>query len=302
MAYPEIAIIVVSHNSQDHIVQLLESIPKAAGRLQYRTVIIDNASSDQTRSLLEARLDCQLLESENVGYAAAINRGIRASPGADIVIVLNPDMILFEDSLAILTSALLQQDGRTGIVVPRVLDTSRSLQFSLRREPTLLRAAGLNWTRLPIFSEYVNQPAEYLRVHEVDWALGAAMAIRTEVLKTVGDWDESFFLYSEETDFCLRARDIGFRTLYIPSAVVMHEGGGSGRSSTTHIMQIVNRVRLYRKRHRLPASVIYYLLTIISELTWWARGHSQSRDALAALFRPSRRPQQLNASDSLLPK
>jgi len=100
----------------------------------------------------------------------------------------------------------------------------------------------------------------------------------------------------------LRARDLGLLTRYEPRSVVVHTGGGSGRNDMTHAMQIVNRVRLYRRRNGVLASWCYFWLAIASEMTWVARGHPQSRFAIAALLRPSLRPAELGCSDRLLPR
>ena len=173
--------------------------------------------------------------------------------------------------------------------------------MSLRREPTLLRALGLTATRLPALSEYVAQQEDYQRPTTVDWALGAVLLMSRACYDAVGGWDDSYFLYSEETDFCLRARDLGFTTRYEPAAVVVHIGGQSGQSDQTHSMQIVNRVRLYRRRHGLVAAWFYFFLTVASELSWLARGRAESRCAIRALLRPSLRPSELRCSDQLMP-
>ena len=80
------------------------------------------------------------------------------------------------------------------------------LEFSLRREPTLLRALGLTRTKLPALSEYVQEPEAYREPHVVDWALGAVLMMSRECFDALGGWDESFFLYSEETDLSLRGQ------------------------------------------------------------------------------------------------
>ena len=118
----------------------------------------------------------------------------------------------------------------------------------------------------------------------------------------LGGWDESFFLYSEETDFSLRARDAGFETWYEPTATAIHVGGQSGQSDATHAMQILNRVRLYARRRGRTKGYIYLALAALSELSWLIRGHSPSAYALKSLICPAIRPPQLRASDSLLPK
>jgi GT2 family glycosyltransferase len=193
-------------------------------------------------------------------------------------------------------------DPSVGVVAPLVLYPDGRRQDSLRREPTLPRAIGLNWTGIPLLSEYVTSDADYRVARDVDWALGAAVMVSRECFERVGPWDESFFLYSEETDFCLRARDAGWRTRFAPDAVVVHHGGGSGRSGTTHQMLILNRVRLYARRHSAPASWLYWAATVVSESTWVIRGHAESRDSIRALLRPGSRPSELGLGEKILPR
>jgi GT2 family glycosyltransferase len=123
-----------------------------------------------------------------------------------------------------------------------------------------------------------------------------------ECFDALKGWDESFFLYSEETDLSLRARDIGLLTRYEPGSVAVHIGGGSGRNDRTHAMQIVNRVRLFRRRNAVVASWCYFWLNVVSELSWLVRGHPQSRFSVLALLRPSVRPAELGCSDRRLPQ
>ncbi|MFX3745782.1 glycosyltransferase family 2 protein, partial [Streptococcus suis] len=80
------------------------------------------------------------------------------------------------------------------------------------------------------------------------WLVGAILLVSRECFDALDGLDESFFLYSEETDFSLRAKEAGWATVYTPRAGAVHVGGGSGESSTTHTMKILNRVRLYRRR------------------------------------------------------
>ncbi|MGH3068583.1 MAG: glycosyltransferase family 2 protein, partial [Streptosporangiaceae bacterium] len=215
-------------------------------------------------------------------------------------LVLNPDVRLSPHSVPPLLAALAEPG--TGIVVPQLRAPDGSLEPSLRRMPTLLRAAGLEKTGLAAVSERIAGPDEYTYPHVVDWAQGAVLLMSRACFDKLNGWDESFFLYSEETDFSLRARDLGLLTRYEPRSVATHIGGASGRNDNTHAMQIVNRVRLYRRRNGTLASWCYFWLTIASELTWVARGHPQSRFAISALLRPSLRPGELGCSDRRLPQ
>lgn len=294
----EVAIVIVTYNSAHVIDDLLDSLPPALDGMEADVVVVDNGSSDGTRELLEARGGCTVVHSDNVGYAAGINRGIAAARPARSVLVLNPDVRMDPGSVRPLLARL---GGRVGITCPRIRSDVGHLELSLRREPTLLRALGLARSGRPALSEYVQEPAAYEREGAVDWALGAVLALSRECLEAVGPWDESFFLYSEETDYCLRARERGLLTWYVPESSAVHLGGGSGRNDVTHSMQILNRVRLYARRNGTVRGYLYWALTLLSEASWVARGHRQSRASMRALLRPDQRPEQLGLR-RLLPR
>jgi GT2 family glycosyltransferase len=297
---PEVNVVIVTYNSMNVIGGLLDSLPSALDGLIYDVVVVDNGSADGTADFVADRGGCHVVRSANVGYAGGINQGVREAVPAEAILILNPDVRLGEKSVLPLLGALREPD--VGIVAPQVRSPAGALELSLRREPTLLRAVGLAGTGLAVLSEYVTRPADYASPRIVDWALGAALLISRKCYETLGGWDESYFLYSEETDLCLRARDKGLFTRYEPRSVIVHIGGQSGRDRRTHVMQIVNRVRLYRRRHGAAASWCYYWLTIGSELSWLARGHRQSWSSVAALLRPARRPRELRCCDQRMPR
>jgi GT2 family glycosyltransferase len=297
---PEVNVVIVTYNSMNVIGGLLDSLPLALDGLIYDVVVVDNGSADGTAEFVAARGGYRVVRSANVGYAGGINQGVREAVPAEAILILNPDVRLGEKSVPPLLAALREPD--VGIVAPQVRSPAGTLELSLRREPTLLRALGLAGTGLAVLSEYVTRPADYASPRVVDWALGAALLISRKCYETLGGWDESYFLYSEETDLCLRARDKGLFTRYEPRSVIVHIGGQSGRDWRTHVMQIVNRVRLYRRRHGAVASWCYYWLTIGSELSWLVRGHRQSWSSVVAMLRPSRRPRELRCCDQRMPR
>jgi len=295
---PDLTVVVVTHNSRHVIEPLLDSLPAALGDLGADVVVVDNASTDGTASLVEARSDCLVVRSANVGYAAGLNAGVRSGRRTDALLLLNPDVVLSPGSVPWLMKNLSLP--ATGIVAPRVEDANGLPQPSLRREPSVLRSLGLTRTALPAFSEYLSRPQEYETAQVVDWALGAALLVSRACYDDLDGLDESYFLYSEETDFCLRAKDRGWVTRYEPRATVMHVGGQSGQSGRTHAMRAVNRVRLYRRRHNAVASAAFLALAVAFELSWVARGGSW--EPVESLLGPSRRPEQLGCSQHLLPR
>ena len=296
---PDLVVVVVTYNSAHVVGDLLDSLPAALDGVAASIVVVDNGSSDGTADLVSARGDCHVVRSSNVGYSGGINRGIAEFPGALAILILNPDVVLHSKSVSPLLSAL--GEPGIGIVAPQVRSPQGGIELSLRREPTILRAAGLTRTRLPVFSEYVAERDAYDRPGTVDWAIGAVLAMSRHCYDQLGGWDESYFLYSEDTDISLRARDAGLLTRYVPTAMATHIGGQSGRDGTTHAMQIVIRVRLYRRRHGVVASWCYYAVTLANELSRIPRGHRESWPAVVALARPARRPACLRCSDRLVP-
>jgi N-acetylglucosaminyl-diphospho-decaprenol L-rhamnosyltransferase len=296
----DLAVVVVAYNSAHVMAGLLESLPAGLDGLRAQVIVVDNGSTDGGPDQLRDRIDCEVVESTNTGYSGGINRGVaRAEPGVPILI-LNPDVRLRPGSVPAMLSALAIPG--TGIVAPQVRGSDGELHLSLRRAPSIPRAMGLTKTRLPLFSEYIYEPEAYRESRLVDWALGAALLVGRDCHDALGGWDESFFLYSEETDFCLRAADLGFGTRYQPAAVVEHIGGQSGQSAATHTMQVINRVRLYRRRHGLLASWGYYLVSLLNETSRIPRsGRRRSLTAVRALMQPGRRPVELGCSDRLLP-
>jgi N-acetylglucosaminyl-diphospho-decaprenol L-rhamnosyltransferase len=296
----DLDVIIVTYNSAHVVGDLLDSLPAALAGLTADVIVVDNGSADGTVELLRNRDDCRIVRSNNVGYAGGINRGVSEATPANAILILNPDVRLQPGSVPPLLEAL--RDPRVGIVVPQMRGLDGTLQMSLRREPTVLRALGLTWTGIGTLSEYVMENSTYMRACVVDWAVGAALLMSRTCYDILNGWDESYFLYSEETDLSLRARDVGLVTCYEPRSVAIHIGGQSGRTDGTHAMQIVNRVRLYRRRNSAMKAWCYYSLTLASELTWVLRGNRSSRFAIKALLRPSARPAELRCGDHILPR
>src|SRR5207248_2613989 len=149
-----------------------------------------------------------------------INAALDAVPPTRGAFVLNPDIRLRPGCVRTLVDALAQP--RTGITVPRLYEANGEQAPSLRREPSVTRAlaaamiGGHRAGRIGTLGELVYDPARYEVPGVYDWATGAAMMISRECMDAIGPWDESFFLYSEETEYALRARDAGFLLRYVP--------------------------------------------------------------------------------------
>nr|WP_083986779.1 glycosyltransferase [Frankia sp. EI5c] len=284
--------VIVTFNSASVLAECLSALPAACGRVPVETLVVDNGSRDSTREVARAAGGVRVLSTGgNVGYAAAINHGTRAmSPTVRAVLVLNPDIRLRSGAVPAMLR-MLDEPG-TGVVAPRLLGPAGEPALSLRREPSVSRAwgealLGGRAGRWPVLGEVVTSPNSYARPVTADWATGAALLISRPCVDAVGDWDERYFLYSEETDFLLRARDIGFRLRYAPDAVGVHLGGESGSSPALWTLLTANRLRLYRSRHGVAASTAFAAGIVTGELVRAASGRATSRAALAGLLTAS---------------
>jgi N-acetylglucosaminyl-diphospho-decaprenol L-rhamnosyltransferase len=289
----EIGVVVVTHNSQDVLAGCLEALPGAlAGIRSSDVIVVDNASADDTTELVERCFPSVglLVLEHNAGYAAAINAGLEALRRPDRILVLNPDVRLAKGCVSALARAL----GRpgVGIAVPRLVHEGGELWYSQGRRPTITRAVfealagGVRASKWRRFGEVIGDRSQYDHEKAVDWATGAVMLISDDCAERVGPWDESFFLYSEETDYCLRAGELGFLTWYTPSATSIHLGGESTRSPYLWSLVRVNRVRAYRKHHGVIASTIFWLVAVVGEALRAGGGSPTHRSALRALLRP----------------
>lgn len=294
---PQIAAVIVTYNSAEVLHNCLESLATTTGVQLTTVVVADNGSKDQSLAIAKAANNLEILTVElgrNTGYAAAINAGIAAmnTQSLDAVMVLNPDCVLGPDTLRLLWAAL-RHPGR-GIAVPRLVNVNGTLQPSLRRTPTVRRALaeavlGARAGRIGTLGELISNPRRYEQPGPVAWATGAAMLISAEAMRVVGPWDESFLLYSEETEFALRAADHGWSVWFEPAAVVQHVGGASGTSPRLAAMVAVNKVSLFRRRHNVLLAIAYYLVVLLGETLRALVGRRTSRAAVVALLRPVRR-------------
>lgn len=263
---------ILTYQSERTLPDLLASLPAGlAGVDDWHLVIADGASPDATlevaRRLTPAASIVEM--GANRGFAAAANAVIAADPSTDAVLILSPTVRLRAGCVRPMLAAL-QRPG-VGIAVPRLFRGTGEPYPSLRRRPTLLRAVsesligGTIASRVAALSELVASPGTYSSQTRADWAAGAVTLMSRDCLKQVGGWDETFFLYSEETEFELRAADAGFRLTFV-DVNVTHLGGESRVRPELWSLQRANRVRLYGMRHGRWSAEMFYAATTLGEV------------------------------------
>jgi hypothetical protein len=208
-------------------------IEKCLGSLRgVETVVVDNGSSDGTVAFVRERFpEVRLIESENRGLGAGWNIGLRETAGA-YVLLLNADAWLREEALERLCE-FADTRPRAAVIGPRLLNPDGTLQRSVRGYPTLWRLATeyLFLRKLAPGSSALNAfyggSFDHDEVREVEVVMGACMLLRREAVEQVGECDEDYFLFSEETDWCYRFREAGWEVVFFSGAECVHVRGAS---------------------------------------------------------------------------
>lgn len=288
---------IVTYNSADALGSCLASLPAGLTGVHLTEVVVaDNASKDNTCDIAKnaTGLPVRVVElGRNAGFAAGINAGVATLGPHDAVLVINPDVRIRPGAVAVLAKAF--ERPRVGIAAPRLLNNDGSLQPSLRRPPTALRAwaeaiiGGSRAGRWGTLGELITDPRRYAVAGPATWATGGVQMISAAAFRAVGPWDETFLLYGEETDFAIRAARAGYVTWYVPDAEFEHDGGESGTNPMLWALLTVNRTRIVRRHYGLPAWLAYFPAVVLGEAIRAAAGRRTAKAALTALLRPSKR-------------
>ncbi len=254
---PDLSIIIINTNTRALLTKCLESLPTACGSLAYEILVIDNASVDGSaesvrKHFSEVKL---IVNNENVGYAYENNQAAREASGR-YLLLLNPDT---EASANSISGLVEYADRHTDIAVigPRLLNSDGSHQRSCwRGYPGLSMALidalylwKLPWLPLTRFSEY--RPNELLEPREVDHLLGACLLISRQAWLEIGPLNEHYFLFLNETDWCYRAKQAGWRIVYYPHVSIIHHGQQSIRQQPQRKLPLLYRgyCLFYRNHH-----------------------------------------------------
>lgn len=293
--HPDLSIVIVSWNVQDLLQKCLLSIYPSGNHQPghsfcIETIVVDNASADDSVEMVRQAFPQVTLiaNADNRGFTGGNNQGIVASRGR-YVLLLNPDTKVLDDALARMV-AHMDTHPDVGALGPMLLNPDGSVQSSRRRFPTPATAFVESTTlqswfpRHRLLCDYYIQDKPDDAIAEVDWVTGACLLARREALDQVGLLDDGYFMYSEELDWCYRAKAAGWKVVYFPEAQVIHYGGQS--SEQVKAFQIIrfnrSKIRYFRKYHGalVATSLRVFLLTdysyqLFTETAKWLIGHKR---------------------------
>jgi len=249
-----LAVIVVTFNSERSLGDCLKSIRSETEGMETEIVVIDNASEDATVNVALASLprEAVIALNENLGFSTAVNLGISKTKG-EYVLLVNPDVVLQPGCLRSMSS-ILESDATVGAVGAKHRYPNGGLQLTWGWAPTLLR----EWFRkkcqygLRARNEKLTERLEKYtgKNIDVDWVSGSCLLFRRCVNEDLSGWDENFFLFFEDIDWCVRARKQGCRVVYCSDAVVTHLEGASAATRPKESERAYRQSqRLYARKH-----------------------------------------------------
>jgi len=304
---PNLSIIIVSWNVRDLLQQCLLSIyssnsDELAGQSRssifssevvppsIETIVVDNASTDGSAEMVRRAYPQVTLiaNADNPGFTGGNNQGIAISRGR-YVLLLNPDTKVLDDALARMV-AYMDTHPDVGALGPMLINPDGSIQSSRRRFPipatAFLESTTLQtwFPRHRLLQNYyiLDKPDD--AIAQVDWVTGACLLARREALDQVGLLDERYFMYSEELDWCRRAKAGGWKVVYYPAARVVHYGGQS--SEQVKDFQIIqfnrSKIRYFRQYHGTLVAALLRAFLLLNysyqfslETTKWLLGHKR---------------------------
>lgn len=265
---PKLSVIIVTFNSAPFILSCIQSLYESGYPHNHlQIIVVDNASSDATVSMVRRNFPkvlC-LANKKNRGFAAANNSGIKKSQG-EYVLVLNPDTVVAKDTIPRMVY-FMQHNKTAGVATCKVVLPSGVLDDACHRGfPTPINSffhftgiASL-FPKSQFFNGYHLGYKNLDITHEIDSCVGAFMFIKRSAGLKVGWFDEDYFWYGEDIDFCYRVKKAGWKVYYIPDCTVIHfKGASSGlKKHSAHITSATKAIKLQAMTARFDVMETFY--------------------------------------------
>lgn len=218
----KISIIIPNFEGEDCLPKAIASIKRQNYSGKIQIIVIDNASTDQSIKLVKEKFPEVKIISlpQNLGFASAFNLGLIYAEG-DIIATGNNDAVYHPDCFQNIVQTF-KSNKQIGLVGPKILGPKPSKKLAM---------AGIKTNP---YLGYLNQPlkpGQEDKIQSATWLSGCALFIKKEVIEKIGSFDNSYFFYFEDTDFCLRTKKAGYKLIYNPKAKVWHSLGITSRKT-----------------------------------------------------------------------
>jgi len=253
----DVSIIVVNWNGRGLLARCLQCVESTVKQVRYEVIVVDNASTDGSQEMVKCDFpNTRLIENtQNVGFAAANNQGMEIAQGR-FVLLLNSDAFVKDGTVDTMV-AFMDAHPEAGMAGCKLLYDDGRLQRSCTSFPSLATElySAIKLDKLlpksPIFGKYRLSYWNFDDIREVDVIMGAFMMVRREAIDQVGAMDASYFMYSEEVDWCYRFKNQGWKILYYPEVEAIHLWGGTSKQVQLEmfVQMYQSRIHFFRKNY-----------------------------------------------------
>lgn len=272
----KITVIIVTYNSAKYIEKCLNSLIQMTVNMTYEIVIVDNASTDNTVSILRTKYSYLniIVNKINKGFAKAVNQAIKVSK-SEYILLLNPDAFLQNNVIEIFYQHFQMNNNKNvacagGSVYSNYDCPTLAYGFFPSLRQIFFEEFGFRKLFTNYYFKNLSPGCRYdgEKVKEVDYICGANLFFRRNLIELIGYFDEDFFLYYEETEFCYRAKKQKLKNILIPQARIMHYEGKSVEESNLNIFKLKKTSELlyFRKCHGILIAKLAKLFYLIGSL------------------------------------
>ncbi len=252
----DVSIIIVNWNTRQITCECLKSVYEQTKELSFEVIVVENGSSDSSVEMVKNEYPRVILieNQENRGFAAANNQGMAIAKGK-YVLLLNSDTLILDDAIRKAVS-FADDHPKAAVVGCRILNADMTMQQSCFMFPSLLNMVLSSSYLYKLFprSKFFGRERmswwDRRDEREVDVVTGCFMLIRREAIEAIGMMDEQFFMYAEETDWCYRFKQAGWRILFTPEVEIVHLGGQSSQQVRNEMLiQVAVSILQFMRKH-----------------------------------------------------
>ncbi len=264
----DLSIIIVNYNVKEFLQNLIHSIEKASLHLTKEIIVVDNASDDGSIEFIREKFpQIKLIANKvNLGFGKANNLGLKEAKGK-FILLINPDTLIAEDTFDKMIE-FFNRKPEAGLAGCKIINPDGTLQLACRRSfpgpwTSFTKVTGLSslFPKSKFFAKYNLTYLDENQTYEVDAISGSFMMMRKEVYQKVGGFDEQFFMYGEDLDFCYRVQSAGFKVFYVHTTQIIHyKGESTRRSNIDETKLFYNAMHLFVKKHLSSSFLVELIL------------------------------------------
>jgi GT2 family glycosyltransferase len=264
----DLSIVIVSYNTKEFLEKCLESIYETTKNISFEVIVVDNASTDGTKEEVQKFTYPNLAfiqNEENLGFSKANNIGVKKAKGM-YLLFLNPDIEVHSATLEGMVRFMNEHRDAGAATCKVIMPNGRIDDASHRGLPTpwnsFTHFSGLSklFGKTKLFGGYNLGFMDFSKMHEVDVLAGAFAIVRREAGEEAGWWDEDYFFYGEDIDFCYMLKQKNWKIYYVPKYSVLHYKGVSGglKKVSEHITTASNETKVKSQKERFRAMRLFY--------------------------------------------